>query len=86
MIYNWSYLQLLLQKGGHVMKERDHKIARSERRMLVIKFPGSECLAVSTCMGFPGGSVVKNVLANAGNACSIPESGRPPGEGNGNPL
>ena len=40
-------------------------------------------------MGFPGGEVVKNSPANAGDARdmgSIPESGRCPGEGNGNPL
>ena len=37
-------------------------------------------------MGFPGGSVVKNLFANAGDMGSIPGSGRPPGEGNGNPL
>ena len=36
--------------------------------------------------GFPGGSVVKNPLANAGDAGSIPGSGRYPGEGNGNTL
>ena len=36
--------------------------------------------------GFPGGSVVKNPLANAGDASSIPGLGRSPGEGNGNPL
>ena len=36
--------------------------------------------------GFPGGSVVKNLPANAGDAGSIPGSGRSPGEGNGNPL
>ena len=38
--------------------------------------------------GFPGGSVVKNLPANAGDAgdvCSIPEWGRSPGGGNGNP-
>ena len=35
---------------------------------------------------FPGGSVAKNPLANAGDAGSIPESGRSPGKGNGNPL
>ena len=35
---------------------------------------------------FPGGSVVKNPSANAGDAGLIPESGRSPGEGNGNPL
>ena len=33
-------------------------------------------------MGFPGGSVVKNLPANAGDACLIPGSGRSPGEGN----
>ena len=37
-------------------------------------------------MGFPGGSVVKNPLANAGDVGSIPGLGRSPGEGNGNPL
>ena len=37
-------------------------------------------------LGFPGGSVVKNLPANAGNAGSIPELGRFPGEGNGNSL
>ena len=37
-------------------------------------------------MGFPGDSVVKNPSANAGDAGSIPELGRSPGEGNGNPL
>ena len=36
--------------------------------------------------GFPGDSVVKNLPGNAGDAVSIPESGRSPGEGNGNPL
>ena len=30
--------------------------------------------------------MVKNPLANAGNAGSIPGSGRSPGGGNGNPL
>ena len=36
--------------------------------------------------GFPGGSVVKNPPANAGDADLIPGLGRFPGEGNGNPL
>ena len=38
------------------------------------------------CVGFLGGSVVKNPPANAGRAGSIPGLGRSPGEGNGNPL
>ena len=39
--------------------------------------------------GFPGGAVVKNLPASAGdprNAGLIPGSGRSPGLGNGNPL
>ena len=34
-------------------------------------------------MGFAGGSVVKNLPANAGDESSIPGLGRPPGDGNG---
>ena len=37
-------------------------------------------------MGFPGGSVVKNLPANSGDAGLIPGLGRCPGGGNGNPL
>ena len=37
-------------------------------------------------MGFLGGSVVKNLSANAGDTGSVPELGRYPGEENGNPL
>ena len=36
--------------------------------------------------GFPGGSVVKNLPANAGDVGSSPWVGKIPGEGNGNPL
>ena len=37
-------------------------------------------------MGFPGGSVVKKLPANAGDVGSVPGLGRSPREGNGNPL
>ena len=37
-------------------------------------------------MGFPGGSVVKNSPANAGDVGLIPGSGRSSREGNGNPF
>ena len=36
--------------------------------------------------GFPGGSVVKNPPAKAGDVGSILGSGRPSGERHGNPL
>ena len=37
-------------------------------------------------MGFPGGSVLKNLSANAEDGGSIPRLGRSPGERNGYPL
>ena len=55
-----------------------------------LRFPVSFpliCVSVCVCiLGFPGGSVVKNPLAIAGETDSIPGSGRSPGGGNGNPL
>ena len=36
--------------------------------------------------GFPGGPVVKDLPANAGDVGLIPGLGRSPAEGNGNPL
>ena len=41
---------------------------------------------VDYLQGFPGGSAVNNLPADAGDVGSIPGSGRFPGEGNGNPL
>ena len=40
--------------------------------------------SVSSSVGFPGGTVVKNLPANAEEVGSFPGSGRSPGEGNGN--
>ena len=37
-------------------------------------------------LGFPGGSVVKNLPANSGDMGLIPGLGRSPGEENGNPI
>ena len=41
---------------------------------------------VNLYSGFPGGSVIKNPPANAGNVGSVPGLGRSSGEENGNPL
>ena len=55
----------------------------------------SVCVCVCLCVcrvageGFPGGSVVKNLPANAGDTGDtglVPESGRFPGGGHGNSL
>ena len=47
---------------------------------------GGLLVAISSPRGFPGGSLVKNSPANAGDAGLIPGSGRFPGKRNGNPL
>ena len=39
-----------------------------------------------TNIGFPGGSLVKRIHLQCRRPGLIPGSGRPPGEGNGNPL
>ena len=44
------------------------------------------CMCIHIYMGFSGGSVIKNLLAKAGDVGLIPGLGRSPGEGNGNPL
>ena len=44
------------------------------------------CVYVFRIWAFPGGSLEKNLLANAGGGSLIPGLGRSPGEGNGNPL
>ena len=41
---------------------------------------------ITPSQGFPGGSVVKNPPANAGDVGWIPGLGRSPGRGNGNPT
>ena len=43
-------------------------------------------MSVPTVVGFPGGSVVKNLPANSGDAGSVLGSGKYPGRGNENSL
>ena len=49
-------------------------------------YPLQYSKTIQLYMGFPGGSVIKNLPANAGDMGLIPRWGRSPGEGNGNPL
>ena len=57
---------------------------------LYVVFPpgilGILCALLVLNWGFPGGSDDKESACNAGDLGSIPESGRSPGEGNGNLL
>ena len=55
--------------------------------IFIFHFLISLCLIGSAFIwGCPGGSEVKASACNVGDLCSIPGSGRSPGEGNGNPL
>ena len=47
---------------------------------------GNRVAADIRSLDFPGGLEGKPSAYNAGDLGSIPESGRSPGEGNGNPL
>ena len=53
--------------------------------MMVRVLIQNKCL-VNIYLGFPGGPVVKNPPANAGDVGSIPGFGRSPGVENGNPI
>ena len=50
--------------------------------------PSKELTATKSLLGrgFPGGTVIKNLPANAGDVGCIPRLGISPGEGNGNPF
>ena len=50
-----------------------------------MSYLGNKYLYIQS-LGFTGGSMVKNLLANAREVGSILALGRSPGEGNGNPL
>ena len=84
------------------MKSGDYLLNKTLRKQNITKFFFIQLLeersitldlcfkqAAEANMGFPGGTVVKNQPANAGDARdtgSIPGSGRSPGAGNGNSL
>ena len=58
-----------------------------EKRVFLESSASQQCLLViMVALGFPGGSVVENLPANAEDTGSVPGLGRSPGEGNGNPL
>ena len=78
-----KHLELLLHLGSaeDFWEHRDHLQRSNEQdNILAVLFPQ---------LGFPGGSVIKNLPASAGGIRDeglIPGSGRSPSEGNGYPL
>ena len=71
-----------LRRHSPYFQERDHKMW--ERHTST--HDPTQMLLLQSYMGFPGGSVVKNLPANAADMGSIPGLGRSPGGRNGNPL
>ena len=76
--------------GRDEMEAKDRLKTRRESHLEYVQGKGAgderDGNGLKVAWGFPGSSVVKNSPANAGDAGSIPGSGRSPGEGNGNPL
>ena len=72
----------------HVLRAKVFKQQSSFpfKNMKVSKSENLNLTLYSWSLGSPGGSVVKNPPANAGNVGLIPGSGRSPAEGNGNLL
>ena len=56
------------------------------KRIMAFICDNMEYTCYSHSLGFPGGSMIKNPPADAGDVDLIPVSGRSSGEGNGNPL
>ena len=63
-----------------------HWALRATHRLCSYVAPGLSCLPASGDYGFPGGTVVKNLSANAGDAGSASDLGGSRGGGSGNPL
>ena len=53
---------------------------------MLISFSTCDLVSTPLGVGFPHSSVGKESTCNAGDPSSIPESGRSPGEGIGDPL
>ena len=74
----------LLGSGGERVALERHFQGKIIRVWCVKLGDWQNCKGLSRQLDFPGGSVVKNLPANAGDTGLIP-GGRSPGEGNGNP-
>ena len=74
------------------IEKNTHSVGITLFLALIVSFNFAETEWIKTMWymyGFPGGSMVKNLSANAGdteNVGLIPRSGRSPGRRNGNPL
>ena len=83
---SWPLNQSGSQQGSRKWAEKDKELNSAGKANGLSWFKE---INIIFGMSFPGASLVKNPPANAGeagDAGSLPESGRAPGGGNGNPL
>ena len=73
-------------KHGFLKERGERQRPDSSLIILLLDSTDPELLCPLALKGFPGGTVVKNPSANAGDVGSLPGSGRPPGGGNGHSL
>ena len=75
-------------EGGRSTTSNERVESRdpAEHISVIAHISKAENPTLETERGFPGGSLVKNPSANAGDVGLIPGSGRCPGEGNSFPL
>ena len=88
---NWKNLHrdtesLKIQRWRKIYLSYKHKFLKVGYRYLNISQNRHKVKSMISILDFPGGSEVKASAWNVGDLCSIPVSGRSPGEGNGNPL
>ena len=79
IIWNSSLVLTILHACYH-RKGRFHGFQPESHGLSAVPLSESEML------GFPGGSVVKNLPASEGDTGPIPGLGRSPGESNGSPF
>ena len=75
---NWMHSQSWKRQGNHVQSPALHHAERWSE-------PSKSTQLISV-WGFPGGSAVKNLPANARDVGLVPGSGRSLGVGNSNPV
>ena len=88
MISPWMWFPLLSFSSLPLLSSWNtctYSLKHTSRQLFIILSQNFALLSMYK-LDFPGGSEVKASACNTGDLGSIPGSGRPPGEGNGNPL
>ena len=82
----WEMSYLLTNISYHTFIQNVIVLQESDFLPVCLSVCHGVILIFNLSLGFPDGSVIKNLPANAGDVGLIPVSGRAPEEGNDNPL